>query len=207
MTINLEEAFRERARKIGVGNSYRDNIEDMLNDIKEYHPPTYEHSIRVGLIASKIAESMHLDPKPALYGVLHDIGKTKIPIEVLGKTKGFTKEDMETMKAHTLDGFKILLDKDYTFSAWLALTHHRYQDNKYPDPMPGLPVPLSDNTKVLLSIYSRIVALADFYDALNRPNDKYQDNGLEINKRSEMMKKLNKDQEYLLKELFKEKVL
>src|SRR4051812_3251898 len=69
----------------------------------------YEHSVRVGIVGADIAHRMGLDPKVLLYaGLMHDIGKALVPVDVLGKTESWTKADSETMKPHVIDGYKLL---------------------------------------------------------------------------------------------------
>ena len=70
----LEVAFREE--KISVRD--RQRIEALLAPLREKHYPTYEHCIRVGLIAREIGSFLQLDTK-ALFqaGLLHDAGKAR----------------------------------------------------------------------------------------------------------------------------------
>lgn len=204
--MELETRLNEAYDEFGVEEKHRKNIGEALNELKAYHEPTYSHSIRVGLKATEIAQFMHLNPKPALYGVLHDIGKLRIPLSTLAKTEGFDTKDMEIMKAHPLEGFKALVKAGYMFSAWLALTHHRYQPNSYPQTLAGLPMPLCDKTKTSLALYSRIVSLADHNDALKRKNDRFGEVP-DPERGKKIMIDLNKDQECLINDLYRKGVL
>lgn len=200
--MELEVEMNKTYDELGIEQVHKDAINHMLEELREYHEPTYEHSIRVGLKARKIAGFMNLHEKPAFYGVLHDIGKRRIPLEVLGKTKGFDEEDMNIMKNHSLAGYSMLLDAGYMFSAWIALTHHRYQPNFYPETLPDLPFSLCEKTNASLRMYSRIVSIADHNDALRRKNDRFGDVEMKAEKGKEIMIQLNKDQEGLILKLY-----
>ncbi|MBM3257036.1 MAG: hypothetical protein FJY98_01770 [Candidatus Liptonbacteria bacterium] len=73
--------------------------------------------------------------------------------------------------------------------------------------MPEKPVQFSEGTKLLLDIYSRIVAIADQNDALKRRNDKYGPIEMKLPRSKEIMLANNKDQEYLIKELYGARIL
>jgi len=201
--MGLEKSLRRNFDDLGIEKRHRNRICGFLEMVREHDRPTYAHSVRVGLKAREIAEFMNIDPRPAFYGILHDIGKTIIPKEIVGKTEGFDDGDMSVMKGHAMEGYRILMDKGYMFSAWLALTHHRYQQNRYPEMLPGLPFALNDGTWSLLSQYSRIVALADFNDALRRRNDKFGKEGMTPGRARRIMLAHNRDQEYLVRKLYK----
>ncbi|MBP7708611.1 HD domain-containing protein [Candidatus Pacearchaeota archaeon] len=205
--MELEERLEQRCAEVGIAPNHLENVKNFLAPLRTYHLETYEHSIRVGLKASQIAEYMHLNPKPALYGVLHDVGKSKIPLSVLDKKVGFNSQDMEVMKNHTLEGFNILLAGRYMFSAALAVSHHRFQPNCYPLILPGLPFPLNDKTRGAITLYSRIVSIADHNDALRRKNDRFGGKDMSLEEGKRIMISLNKDQERLIEELYRAGVL
>ena len=202
--IELEKRIEQTSAELKIEPKYLTQVLEMLKTLREYHRPTEEHAIRVGLKAKEIAEFMHIDPKPAFYASLHDMGKTKMPLRILTKTEGFSEQDMAIMRNHAMEGYKILMAKGFIFSAWLTLLHHRYQDSSYPLELPEFPKIWSDRTKVLVYLYSRITALADFNDALNRRNDKYSVSGLPAEKTREIMLTHNLDQKVLIENLYKE---
>ena len=96
---------------------------------------------------------------------LHDIGKVAIPDSILLKPGKLNDEEMKKMKTHTVIGAENmqLVYNNYSGNAFvgmgieIALYHHeRFDGTGYPDGLVGRNIPLS----------ARIVALADFYDAL-----------------------------------------
>lgn len=96
---------------------------------------------------------------------LHDIGKVAIPDSILLKPGKLTPEEFETMKTHTIVGAENMqmVYNRYPGNAFIgmgieiALYHHeRWDGSGYPDGLQGSNIPLA----------ARIMALADFYDAL-----------------------------------------
>ena len=95
---------------------------------------------------------------------LHDIGKIKIPDEIINKPGKLTPEEWELMKTHTTEGDAILanasLDQNSDFiktARAIARSHHEKYDGKgYPDGLVGDEIPLA----------AQVVSLADVYDAL-----------------------------------------
>ena len=96
---------------------------------------------------------------------LHDVGKIKIPDEILLKKERLTNEEFDRMKLHTLYG-KLMIERleknvpNQTFlnySKTLAYFHHeRWDGTGYPENLKGASIPLQ----------ARMMALADVYDAL-----------------------------------------
>lgn len=91
-------------------------------------------------------------------GLLHDIGKLGIPNEILDKCGSLTPEERKTVETHPSQGAKILEPiSQYTDIMLLVKQHHENIDGSgYPEGLSG------DN----ISLYSRILALADRYEAL-----------------------------------------
>ncbi len=132
----------------------------MLKVSDEY---TFKHSVDVATIAMIVAKKMGMS-KTEVYnvgvsGLLHDIGKSKIPNEVLNKPGRLTDEEFATMKTHTILGYKILeKNKDVSDSVRMGvLQHHEKINGK------GYPMSLLENE---INPYAKVLAVADIYDAL-----------------------------------------
>src|SRR3989344_5058423 len=170
----MEEAFNE----LGIDAVQRDKINGFLSPLKNKSPETsatYEHCIRVGLLARRIGRFMHLPEKPIFYGgILHDIGKVQVPLETLGKTDGWTQQDTENIMPHVIRGYEMLVGS-LDFTAELIVRHHQYQKNRYPKELPRFRHDYSPGTEALISMLSRIVTLADVYDAFHRAHDKFEE--------------------------------
>jgi len=141
-------------------NSY--HMFDMLQCMREYDDYTFSHCMNVGVISSMLARWMKFSENDiataTLCGLLHDIGKLQIPDEILNKPDKLTPPEYEEIKKHTVYGYNILKDKDIDMHIKLAaLEHHEKCDGTgYPYQKLG----------GLIDPFSKIVAIADVYDAM-----------------------------------------
>ncbi len=95
---------------------------------------------------------------------LHDIGKIKIPEEILNKPGKLTAEEQALMKTHTIEGDRILSNSELDQSSQFVRTardicrwhHEKYDGGGYPDGLVGDDIPIS----------AQVVSMADIYDAL-----------------------------------------
>lgn len=99
--------------------------------------------------------------------LLHDIGKLRIPAEILNKPGKLTAEEFEIMKRHPVLGLEMLDGKADDDTADIVLNHHQRWDGRgYPerrDPVSGEKLPGLAGREI--SIFSRIATIADIYDA------------------------------------------
>lgn len=126
------------------------------------------HSLKVAMLAMGLAETLQCAPRDVraigVAGLLHDIGKVRIPLSVLTKPGRLTDEEMEVMRAHPVDGARILVqsDEDLGVAAVVAYEHHIMLD--------GGGYPRTHFPRDCARA-SRLVHVCDVYDALrtNRP--------------------------------------
>jgi HD-GYP domain-containing protein (c-di-GMP phosphodiesterase class II) len=140
-----------------------------LANIKNYDDYTFNHSVNVAIYAIALGQRAGIPKKHlshlGMAGLFHDIGKTRIPKEILNKSGKLTPEEWSVMRLHSLLGTEIVMNmKDWgELSTRLVdgtFEHHlKYDLTGYPR--------LTRKKKI--SLYGRIIALADFYDALVRP--------------------------------------
>jgi len=147
-------------------------ISDLLNckgilgyvsDFRGYDEFTFHHSIDTTIFALILAVASGYSETKLLecgLGVLlHDIGKFKIPLEILNKSGKLTEEEFKELKQHANYGYEILrqIDNIGLFSAHVALQHHeRWDGSGYPRGLKG----------TAIHEYARIAAIADVYEAL-----------------------------------------
>lgn len=151
-TIHIQLETVDIARIIQSLNSVR-NIDEYL----------HAHCSNVALLNGLIGKWMGLDTEDQQIliktGLLHDIGKLKIPSDILNKPAKLTKEEFEIVKAHPVYSFQILVDSGVTDRRILlgALQHHEKVNGLgYPR---GLP--MEQITEV-----ARITSISDIYDAM-----------------------------------------
>lgn len=138
------------------------NIFDMLHCMREYDDATYVHSMNVALICNIFARWLRMKEeeiiKATTSGLLHDIGKIKIPEEILKKPDRLTKQEFNIIKRHPQEGYRLLLDSKLDPEILnAALMHHERCDGT------GYPLNLYANQ---IGIYAKMVAIADVYDAM-----------------------------------------
>jgi putative nucleotidyltransferase with HDIG domain len=139
--------------------------------VKLYENLTYCHSVNVAALSLLIGNQLGFDEaltsSLAEAALLHDIGKTRIPLDVLRKPGALDRRERKLMEAHTVFGAEILADVEGVgpFAATVALEHHRGVDGGgYPDLGPG----------VTPHLLSQIVSVADIYEAMTGARS-YQD--------------------------------
>lgn len=146
-------------RTINESNAIAVDI-DALKVSDEY---TFKHSVDVATMAMIIAKKYGLSDREiyeiGVAGLLHDIGKSKIPNEILNKPGRLTDEEFDIMRQHSVLGYKILQDKtDISDAIKIGVLQHHEKINGS-----GYPMGIRNNR---ISIYARILAVADIYDAL-----------------------------------------
>ncbi len=123
---------------------------------------TSGHSQRVADYALRIAEKMGLseDDQRIVYysGLLHDVGKIRVPGEVINKPGKLTEDEFDKIRIHPVSGFHILHDihEDERIGYGAKYHHERFDGTGYPNCLMGEDIPR----------VARIIAVADAYDAM-----------------------------------------
>lgn len=159
----LEETVQERTRALRAAQV--ETLRRLAQAAEFRDDATGQHTRRVGALAGMIARRMGL-PDGLVETIrqaapLHDVGKIGVADRILLKPGGLTTEEFSDMKRHTVIGADLLaggVSEVETMAEEIARFHHeRWDGNGYPDGLAGDEIPLS----------ARIVAVADFYDALS----------------------------------------
>ncbi|WP_028234611.1 HD-GYP domain-containing protein [Pseudobutyrivibrio sp. MD2005] len=153
MLENIETLFKSKTTL---------ELFDMLANMRNLEDPIYSHSLNVALISRSIGKWLHLSSADlntlTLAGLLHDIGKTQIPEEILNKPSKLTDEEFAMMRSHPLLGKKLLNNKGFDSRILAAtLQHHERSDGS------GYPRGLMEDE---MDDFSCIIAIADVYDAM-----------------------------------------
>ena len=134
-----------------------------LSRLKSFDDYTFQHSVNVSVLALALGRHLGIVKdelrRLGIGAILHDVGKMRVPEEVLNKPGRLTDEEFEVMKAHTLHGAKILMDTHEVpnESAAVALNHHeRFNGRGYPRGLQGMGI----------GKFGLIAAIVDVYDAV-----------------------------------------
>jgi HD-GYP domain-containing protein (c-di-GMP phosphodiesterase class II) len=142
-------------------------VNHILNDVKAYDESTFLHCQRVGELSLFLAQAAGLEESEQLLahisGLLHDVGKIKIPIEVLNKPGKLTDEEYRLVKNHAQFSAELiedLADDPFFREVQLAVLHHheRVDGQGYPAQLEKEEIPL----------ISRIILIVDTVDAMTR---------------------------------------
>lgn len=133
----------------------------MKDDVDRF---TVGHSVRVALLALQVARAMNASREQLVHvgaaALMHDIGKSKVPQEILFKRGRLTEEEWQWMAQHPRLGAQILIEQHEQVdprTIGAAFCHHMGPDGGgYPDPL--LPTPPSAT--------SRLIRVCDVFEAL-----------------------------------------
>jgi HD-GYP domain-containing protein (c-di-GMP phosphodiesterase class II) len=134
-----------------------------LLELKEYDQYTTTHAMNVSVLSMALGEFLGLGREAVrnlgLAGLLHDLGKIRIPLDILNKPGKLSPEERAVVQAHPVDGARILLggQEPLDLAAVVAYEHHLMLDG---GGYPCLHYPRS------AQYASRLVHVCDVYDAL-----------------------------------------
>lgn len=131
--------------------------------VKRYENLTYIHSVNVAVLSLLLGRQLGLNDEQLTVlveaAVLHDVGKTRIPIDLVKKPGALDRRERRMMEAHPVLGAELLTQVDglHRLTPVVALEHHRtVKGGGYPDLGAG----------VLPHMMSQIVSVADIYEAV-----------------------------------------
>ena len=134
-----------------------------LSRIRVMDQYTFEHSVSISVLMMTFAKQLGLSKKiineVGIGGLLHDIGKTLTPPEILNKPGKLTDKEFVIMRRHVVDSYNILHKTKGLSQIALNVAgqhHERYDGSGYPSGLKGNAI----------SLYGQMSAITDVYDAL-----------------------------------------
>ena len=134
-----------------------------LARLKTHDDYTYMHSVAVCAMMTALAKELELSDlevkQSGLAGLLHDIGKMAVPLEVLNKPGALTDEEFLMIKQHPTKGHALLMKVDIKDTVVLdvCLHHHEKVDGTgYPEKLAGSNI----------SLFAKMGAICDVYDVI-----------------------------------------
>jgi len=158
-----QESLRSSVRQLDAMNRHLEQIIVALEIAIEARQPygsTHQHL--VGEIGMAIAQEMGLPPDRAygvrLASILHDVGKVKIPDEILHRTGALTEEEHQLLRQHPRAGYEVLsgVETPWPLAQTVLQHHERLDGSGYPDGLKAQDILLE----------AKIVAVADVIEAM-----------------------------------------
>jgi putative nucleotidyltransferase with HDIG domain len=139
--------------------------------LKNYDEDTYHHSVNVCILSLLLASQLNMDRtllvQVGLAGLLHDVGKVRVPRDIIAKPTILTPEEMEIVKRHSIHGAHILRELPglSRLAMVVAFEHHANYD------LSGYP---RITVKKVPHLITNIVWLADCFDAMTTARRAYR---------------------------------
>lgn len=155
-------AIRRAQLSRQVESLFRDSMRTVINLVEIKDEYTYGHSERVTALSMRIGELCSLRGQDIrdleLAGLLHDVGKLAVRLDILKKPDSLTASEYQAVKRHPITGAAILDNVDNAERIANAIRHHheRWDGTGYPDELKGEDIP----------VLARILALADTFDSM-----------------------------------------
>lgn len=161
LTLRVKAAHREHEQRLQA--NMLKTVEAIASIVEMRDPYTSGHQRRVAELAGAIAKRMGLPEEERLAirlaGIVHDLGKIKIPAEILSKPGRLNEMEYNFIKMHPQAGYEILKEIDFSWPiAQMVHQHHERMD--------GSGYPLGVKGDELLP-GSRILAVADVVEAMS----------------------------------------
>lgn len=149
-----------------------DSLRNLITNLSFHDFYTYDHSINVSMYCITIYKAVNPNARrrelmhAGLGGLLHDLGKVKIPTQILNNPGGLSEDEYQTIKKHPDFGLDLLLsghcevsdDIDLKVIARVIHEHHENFDGTgYPQKLKG---------KEEIHLLARVCTIADFFDAI-----------------------------------------
>lgn len=141
-----------------------EHLTTIMKKLQEIDGSTKEHCLRVQQLSINIARELNMDDAKLddLFHAarFHDIGKIKIPIQILLKPSSLTKQERSIINTHPLESYKMITGVYGEAVSQMVLQHHERIDGS------GYPYGLKDQK---INFGAKVIAVADVYDALTAP--------------------------------------
>ena len=162
-TSEFADTTRDITNDLMKAIDENDAIAVDINVLKVSDEYTFKHSVDVATISMIIGKKLGMSHDDVydlgISGLLHDIGKSKIPNEILNKPGRLTDEEFEIMKQHSVYGYRILQEKpDIKENIKMGVLQHHEKTNSK-----GYPMGVGASQ---ISQFAKIISVADIYDAL-----------------------------------------
>lgn len=163
--VSVTRTYNEANRYRSLGPlrvSISGSMHNLISATEAKDEYTAGHNYRVAMYGLQLAKAMNLDPERlramARGGLIHDVGKIKVPGEILNKPGKLTADERIVIEQHPAEGYEMCKYIGFMTEELSLIRHHheKWDGTGYPDKLKGTEIPLP----------ARILAIADVYDAL-----------------------------------------
>ena len=164
-----------RATVQGMLGALQESSDELLNLARypSYDSYTIGHSVRVSLFALIVAKELGANSAElteiGTAALLHDVGKSRIPSEILFKPSRLSEEELQVMRTHPLHGAEILLETEDSspWSIGAAFGHHLRADGRgYPDVPDWMPRTPATNLINVCDVFEALTAVRPYKPSL-----------------------------------------
>ncbi|MCR5563392.1 MAG: HD-GYP domain-containing protein [Desulfovibrio sp.] len=150
----------------GIIEGLNDNADALvsLSKIKTYDEYTFTHCVNVAVLSAAFGRFLGIEGERlhrlTVAGLYHDIGKMRVPVDILNAPRKLTEQEFQIMKMHTLLVDECLPDPkriDQEVLRGIKEHHEKYDGSGYPRHLAG------DD----ISLFGQLISIADIYDALS----------------------------------------
>jgi len=137
-----------------------------LTALKDHDEYTYAHCVNVGVVSIAIGQQLGLSRSAmanvGVAGLMHDLGKLEVPVEILRKPGALTPDEWRSIQRHPLEGVKFVSRTSGLSTLMLDTMRVEFEHHLHPEGggYPKLSKPRS------IAAFTRIVSVADVFDAL-----------------------------------------
>lgn len=173
-----------------------------MTALKNFDDYTYVHSVNVCVLALVLGYNLGMDRRRLSHlgvgALLHDIGKTKLPVDLVNKPDTYDEYDWQMMRKHPVYGVKFLyktrrVEETTVQGSTVVFEHHiGYDGSGYPELL----------NKRKPSLYARIVAIADTYNAMTSGRVYHREKHLPDQAITNMINRIGKSYDPILLKVF-----
>ncbi|HEY9517408.1 MAG TPA: HD domain-containing phosphohydrolase [Gemmatimonadaceae bacterium] len=162
------------AKRANLEDTYLAIVRDWGQSIESADSYTHGHCERVAGYAIEVARELGFDEAAQttirLGAYLHDLGKVRVPHEILNKPGSLTREEFEVMQMHPVWGIELLENVEFPWDIKpIIRSHHeKYDGSGYPDRLRGEEIPVSAQVICIVDVYDALTTTRSYRGALDK---------------------------------------
>ncbi|HEY9480124.1 MAG TPA: HD domain-containing phosphohydrolase [Gemmatimonadaceae bacterium] len=162
------------AKRASLEGTFLAIVRNWGQSIESADSYTHGHCERVASYAIEVATELGFDEAALttirLGAYLHDLGKVKVPHEVLNKPGSLTREEFEVMQMHPVWGIELLENVEFPWDIKPIIRwhHEKYDGSGYPDRLRGDEIPVNAQVICIVDVYDALTTTRSYRKALDK---------------------------------------